>query len=151
MHGGETQIHLRVHVGRDLVRQHVRDPHEAGAPVAFGEHLRGSAVLLDTLADDGVDQPPLAVVAIDQDLARHRAVRKRDGAGVAVELGVGHEAGHQPRMQRAEIAQRVPDVIGRGVDEDFFVDGSHGESFVVLISRVGKGALAPCPPSNRDC
>ena len=119
-------IHLRVHVGRDLIRQHVGDPHKAGAPVAFGEHLNRSAVLLDAFADDGIDQPPLRVVAIDQDFARHRAVGKRHDPGVAVEFRIGHEARHQPRMQRAEIAQRVPDVIGRGVDDDFFVDGGHG-------------------------
>jgi hypothetical protein len=33
-------------------------------------------------------------------------------------------------MQRAEIAQRVPDVIGGRVDDDVFVDGSHGKSLL---------------------
>jgi hypothetical protein len=83
-------------------------------------------VLFDAFADDGVDQPPLVVVAIDQDLARHRAVCERHDARIAVEPGVGHEARHEPRMQRAEIAQRVPDVAGVRVDDNVFLDGGHG-------------------------
>src|SRR5258708_4906768 len=72
--------------------------------------------MLHTLADDRIDQSHSFVVAIDQDFARHGAVGER------------HEAGNEPRVQRAEIAQGVPDV-GRGcVDEDFFVNGGHGMS-----------------------
>ena len=66
--------------------------------------------MLHTLADDRVDQPHSFVVAVDQDFARHGAVGERHDAGVAVELGVSHEAGNESRVQRAEIAQGVPDV-----------------------------------------
>src|SRR5262245_19509263 len=125
LHCRRAEIHLHVHVGRNRVRQHVGDPHQAAAVIAFGEHLRRRAVVCQTLALDGIDLPPLLVVAIDQHLARHRAVGKRHDARVTVEPGVSDEAGHQPRMQRAEVAQRVPDVRRVRVDDDVFLDGSH--------------------------
>ena len=95
------------------MRQHVDDPGQPAAAVAFGRYLHRGAVLLDPFADDGIDQPPPRVVAIDQQFARHRAVGKRHDPRIAVEARIEHEARHQPRMQRAEIAHRVPDVGGR--------------------------------------
>src|SRR6185312_16300894 len=74
LHGQHAQIHLRVHVGCDLVRQHVGGPYEAGAAIARVKDLGRGAVLPDAFADDGVDQPPLVVVAVDHDLARYGAV-----------------------------------------------------------------------------
>src|SRR4029450_11174060 len=41
LHGGEGPLHLPFHVGGELMRQHVRDPDEAGARFAFGKHLGG--------------------------------------------------------------------------------------------------------------
>ena len=82
-------------------------------------------MLRQPLADDGVGQSPPVVIAIDQQLARHGAVREGHDARVAVELGVEDEARRQPCVQRAEIAHRVPDVVCRCVDDDIFVNRCH--------------------------
>src|SRR5262249_33411281 len=37
LHGGKAELHLPFHVGGELMRQHVRDPDEAGARFAFGK------------------------------------------------------------------------------------------------------------------
>ena len=68
---------------------HVDDPDQPAARLAIGKHLHRGAVLLDALADRGIDQPPPGVVAIDQELARHRAVGEGHDAGVAIEASVG--------------------------------------------------------------
>ena len=44
--------------------------------------------MLQPLVVDGVDQPLPRIVAIDQHLARHRAVGEGDDARIAVELAV---------------------------------------------------------------
>src|SRR5437773_1680301 len=74
LHRRKAELHLPFHVGGELMRQHVRDPDEAAARLAFGKHLGGGAVLRQAFALDGVDQPPALVVAVDQYFARHRAV-----------------------------------------------------------------------------
>ena len=79
---------------------------------------------------DRIGEPLALVVAIDQQFTRHIAAGEGDDARIAVEFGIGDEARHQPRMQRAEIAHRVPDVVGAGVEGDVFVDGSHGSVFL---------------------
>jgi hypothetical protein len=78
------------------------------------------------LADDGVDQPPPRLVAVDQQLARNIAVGESHDAGIAVETRVDDESRCQPR-DRAEIAHRRPDVVGVGVDGNVTMEGGHGK------------------------
>src|SRR5262249_20893859 len=58
-------------------------------------------------------------------LARHRAVAEGHDAGAVLELRVDDEAGDETGVKRAHVAQRVPDVLGAGVDRDLLADGSH--------------------------
>src|SRR3954470_11936505 len=81
--------------------------------------------MLQTLVVDRVDQPPPRLAAIDQPLARHRSVGEGDDARVAVERAGRDKARRQPLMQRAEIANRIPDVVSRGGEGNVVVDGGH--------------------------
>ena len=55
-------------------------------------NLHRRAVMRHAFADDGIDQPPPRLVAIDQQLTRHIAVGKSDDAGTVVEFGVDDKA-----------------------------------------------------------
>jgi hypothetical protein len=83
-------------------------------------------VLFYPLADHRVDQPPPCIVAIDQQLARHRAVGEGHDPRVALEPRVEHESRHQPLVHGAEITHRGPDVVRVTIDRNVLVDGSHG-------------------------
>src|SRR3954449_6329402 len=106
LHRPRSELHLLFDVRRDLVRQHVGDPDHPAAFLTVRDDLNRRAVLGQALVPDGIDETPAVIVAIDQLLARYAAVREADDAHVAVELRIGHEAGREPGMNRAEIAHR---------------------------------------------
>src|SRR5690348_14973811 len=121
-------------------------------------------MLPHALADDGIDQPSPLVVAIDQQFARCRAVGETDDARLAVERRLTHEARHQPRVQRAEIAHRVPHVIGGYGEGNVLVDGSHSSVSIdgnwssslrakrsnPRLSNSGMDCFVACAPRNDD-
>src|SRR5258707_14949346 len=87
---------MAVDIGHDLVGQAVEDPDEPRGRLAIGRYLHRRAVLFYPLADNGIDQPPPRLVAIDQQLARHRAVGKGHDPRVAIKPRIEHESRHQP-------------------------------------------------------
>src|SRR6516164_6015307 len=157
LHRRRALVHLATDVGRDLMRQHVDDPDYAAARIAIGDDLHRGAVLLHALADDGIDQPPSRIVAIDQKLARHHAVGKRDDARIAIEPGVEHEAWHEPRMQRPKVAQGIPYFVCRRIDRNLLVNGSHGSILPDWDYRISSLAFSAmtviitCTPPRHCC
>src|SRR5262249_1746430 len=61
-------------------------------------------------------------------LARHQPVEERDDAIALVHLEVGQESRCDPGVNRAEVAHRLPDALGRGADCDILSDCCHGLS-----------------------
>src|SRR5262249_9770012 len=108
LHGGCGQIHLSADVRCDVVRQHVDDPVEPALRLALGNHLNRGAMLFYSLADDRIDEPSPRLVAVDQKLARNSPISEADDPCFALQPGVKHKARHQARMQRSEIAHRIP-------------------------------------------
>ena len=109
---------------------------------------------------DRPDQPPLIVVQVDQDLADDRAVEERHDPVLAVEASVDRESRDQPHVQLAPVPQRVPDVIGVGIDQDLFANGSHVSVSCWSAACAGRTAAArrlasglkpnawPAPPAS---
>ncbi len=133
---------------------------------AFGERLRAGVVMREAAADDGPGDAARDRIDGDDQLARDHAVGEGDDARARLEPAIGDEARDQPRVQRADVGERVPDRRDRTLDDDFAVNRCH-----VLPSRwsakrkrsatagrrlVGSGHvhrrtlpvdLAPCPPT----
>ena len=59
----------------------------------------------------GPDQPPGLVVERDDRLAQDHAVDEGHDARAGLELGVGDKAGDEPCVQRADVADRRPDLV----------------------------------------
>src|SRR5215472_4865693 len=70
---------------------------------------------------------PLGVDRDDQ-LARDEPIGERDDARARLEPAVGDEAADEPRVQRADVGERVPDVGGRTLDDDLAMHRSHHSS-----------------------
>ena len=51
---------------------------------------------------------------VDNRFANDHAVAERHNPFSGFEPGIDHEAGHQPRVQGADVADRVPDFIRPG-------------------------------------
>src|SRR5262249_55806340 len=107
------------------MRQHIGNPDQSAASFTVRDDLHRGAVLLHALADGGIDQSPPRIVAVNQKLARHRAVGEGNDASLALEPGVEHEARHEAVMQGAEVTHRVPYLIRRRIDWNVLVNGSH--------------------------
>ena len=60
-------------------------------------------------ADDRPGDAPRFGIDVDDQLARDHAVGEGDDARARLEPAVGDEAGRQPRVQRADVGERVPD------------------------------------------
>ena len=69
--------------------------------------------------------PASFVVEVDDQLADHHAVAEGDDASVGFEACVDDEARHETLVQRADVANRRPDVLRAGLDKDLLADGSH--------------------------
>src|SRR6266511_3628040 len=91
--------------------------------------------------DDRVDETPGAVVDADEHLACDCAVEERHDPGAVLEAGVDDETGRQALVYGTEVAQRVPDLVRRSVDQDLLGDGSHG--VFSLGGLVSAGADGP--------
>ena len=113
---------------RQLVRQHVGDPHEAAGVLAVRDDLRRRVVVgrPQWALDHRVDEAAGVVVDGDEHLPGNRTVDEGDDPGVAVGLGGDDEAAGEPLVHGAEVAQRGPDGVGRGGDGELLTDGCHG-------------------------
>src|SRR5580692_2476254 len=80
----------------------------------------------------GPHQPPRLIVERDDWLAHHHAVDKSDDARARFEFRVGDEAGDESRMQRADVANRRPDVARRRACLEFGSKRRH-RSFPAVI------------------
>ena len=99
--------------------------HTKRQPAAVGEDLCRRVVVRHGAADRRPRHPALAIVDVDDQLAHDHAVAERDHAGAVLEARVGDEARHQPGVQRADVAQRVPGGLGGRVDLDLSANRSH--------------------------
>ena len=75
--------------------------------------------------DDRPDQAAGRVVQVDEYLADDCSSEEGDDPVRTVQPGVGDEAGYQALVDRTPVAQRGPDVVRTGVDDDFLANGSH--------------------------
>src|SRR5262245_27399303 len=115
----------RPDVPRDLVGEQVRDPDETRAPLAIRKDLRGGVVVRHPSPDHRPDESPCLLVDVDDQLARDHAVAEGDDARAVLEPGVDDEARDEPGVERAHVAQRVPDLGGARVDHELLADGCH--------------------------
>jgi hypothetical protein len=102
-------------------------PDEPTQLLAFAEYLRGRVVVRHAPTNDGPDKAPRLVVDRDDEFTRHDTVAKGNDTRALFESHVGDEAGHEARVERADVADGRPGVLGTGVDLDFLADGGHGQ------------------------
>ena len=122
--------------GRTSTVQTKRQP-----PSPPSSHLRAGGVVRGAPAEDRVGEAAHRVVAADPGFARRRAVEEGDDAHVlALHRRAGDEARREPLVHRAEVAQRRPDALRRGGEDELFAQGSHGG----IVQRCGRIA-SPLP------
>ena len=111
-----------------VVREEVGDPHEAAAPVAIGGDLHRGVVVGRTRHRRRCRR------AAAGRRRRRRSPRGRcqpsanvTSAGIAVELGRGQHAGHEPHVGGAEVTDGVPDGRRVGSHGDVTTNGCHDD------------------------
>src|SRR5262249_36685650 len=119
-------------------RQQVGDPDEPAAAVAVREDLSRGVVVREAATDHRPDEAPRLVIEVDDQLSCHRAVAEGDDAGALFEVRVDDEAGDQTGVERTDVAERRPHVLGTRIDRDLLADGSHASpSFSEACSPPG--------------
>lgn len=88
----------------------VGDPHHFGRTVGARYGLRPTVVVGQRSADSGPHDAMFALVDGYDQLAQDHGVAERHDASVRFETRVGHEPGNQPRVKRANVRQRIPDI-----------------------------------------
>ena len=71
------------------------------------------------------------VALVREHLAGDDAIRERDLPRVALNLGVENKPLREPRVNGADVLERVPNPIGQRLDVNFLVDGSHKTDVIV--------------------
>ena len=137
-------LHQAIHQPGDVVREQIGNPDDAGTRVANGEDLDRRVMMREPSSDRGVRKPARAIVDIHDQLAHDGSVRERHDPGVPIELRIEDEALRKTRVDFADVANRVPDAIGRCVDDDFFVNRSH--AFLLLPCDEVRPRLGSCQP-----
>ena len=121
-HRGATLIHHAADGTGQFLGQQIRDPDNSRPIVAVGKRLDGCVMVGRAPLDDGVRNPSRPIVHVDNPLAGHDAAGESDQPGVALEPRVEHEPPGEARVNRADVPNRIPDVVGRCVDEHFLVN-----------------------------
>src|ERR1043166_2325246 len=114
---------------RQLVGQKVRDPDEAAA-LAFGEDLDRAVMVTRTPFDHRPDEAARLVVHIDDQFLRGHPVGEGDDAGIALEPGIGHEIRREARVDRTDVAHRIPYGLQARAQRHFLADRSHDDLLV---------------------
>jgi hypothetical protein len=65
------------------------------------------------------------IVDVDDELTGHHAVAECHDARAVLQFCIGDKPGRHPRMQRPDVAQRAPYLLGRRVDGYFAVNGGY--------------------------
>src|SRR5260221_13467505 len=125
LHGGSPLLDELADRGGEVVGQHVGDPDEPTAVRIFCKDLHRRIVVRGPPLDRRVGKPARLVVNVDDQLAYHRTVPESDDPGVSFEAGIDDEAWREALVDRADIANRRPNDLRAGLDQDFLVDGSH--------------------------
>src|SRR5262249_48722882 len=81
-------------------------------------------------------------------LARYPAVTERHDTGAGLETRVGYESRHQPGVERANVAHRVPNVVRPCFGENFLAYRCHFAlriSVAVSVARMERSAIRDRP------
>jgi hypothetical protein len=65
------------------------------------------------------------VVDADDELAHNQSISKGDRSPVAFEFAIQNKPRHQAPVNRAHIANHVPDKLFTSIDSNLLPDGSH--------------------------
>jgi hypothetical protein len=118
--------------GAHLVRQQIGDPHHGAAIGAVREHLHRRAVVREArAADQRPRERARLVVDVDDQLARDEAVPEGHHPRAPLERRVDDEARRLAPVDRAHVADGVPDVTGRSLDCDLASDRCHQRRGVI--------------------
>src|SRR5262249_57945140 len=116
-----------------LVGERAGAPGEPAAARAVGEDLYRRVVVAEPPTPRRPGEPPRLVVEVDDQLADDHPVAEGDDAGVGLEASVDDEPGHQARVQRSDVTDRRPDVLGAGLERNLLADAGHDD---LLASEV---------------
>ena len=107
-----------------FVWQQVGRPHKSAA-IGVVEDLRRAVVVMELLPEDRPGDPPRRVVDCDDLLTHDRAIDESHNARVAIHSGLGDESRREASVQRTNIAQRLPNPLGGGMDLYLFSNRGH--------------------------
>src|SRR5258708_39888169 len=65
------------------------------------------------------------IIDCNDQLAHHYAVAERHDTRTGLGTSIGHESGHQPGVEGANVAQRIPDVVRPCISQDFLAYRCH--------------------------
>jgi len=85
-------------------------------------------------ANGGPHQPPVSIVDRDDWLADRHAVRKGHDPFARMELRVYDKSRHEPGVQRTDVTDGVPHVLGACGRRNLFSDRSHDQNLRLLTA-----------------